>query len=84
MSENLSKQELIDLVEVIMNGGYDKTTGKKCSEEEHFQMVVKFKKSIKHPGGSDLIYYPEDVGLPRDATAEQIVDLAMKGIDEAE
>lgn len=45
-------------------------------------MVVKFKQNIKHPGGSDLIYYPEDVGLPRDATAEQIVDLAMKGTDE--
>lgn len=43
-------------------------------------MVVKFKKSINHPGGSDLIYYPELVGLPPEPTVDEIVDLAIKGI----
>ena len=53
------------------------------TEEEHTALVVKFKQSIKHPGGSDLIYYPELVeGFPKDRepTVEEIVDMAMKGI----
>nr|WP_304059791.1 bacteriocin immunity protein [Enterocloster clostridioformis] len=82
MSEKLSRQELIDLVELIVSGGYDKTTGKKCTEDEHVKMVVKFEKNINHPGGSDLIYYPELVGLPKNPTVEEIVDLAIKGIEE--
>lgn len=82
MSEKLSRQELIDLVECIVSGGYDKSTGEKCSEDEHVRMVVKFRNSINHPGGSDLIYYPELVGLPKNPTVEEIVDLAIKGIDE--
>lgn len=81
MSEKLSRQELIDLVECIINGGYDKLTGKKCTEDEHVKMVVKFINSINHPGGSDLIYYPESVGLSKNPTVEEIVDLAIKGID---
>jgi len=81
MSENLSRTELIDLVEVIVSGGYDKVTGKEYTEEEHFKMVLKFENSINHPGGSDLIYYPELAGLPKNPTVEEIVDLALKGID---
>jgi len=81
MSEKLSRQELIDLVEIIVSGGYDKVTGKEYTEEEHFKMVVKFKNSINHPGGSDLIFYPEHVGLPKNPTVEEIVDLAIRGID---
>ena len=44
------------------------------------RQVIKFKRGIKHPGGTDLIYYPELVGLPKEPTVDEIVDLAMKGI----
>ena len=82
MSQELSREELIELVETIQTV-FDKKTGKYLTEEEHTALVVKFKQSIKHPGGSDLIYYPELVeGFPkdRDPTVEEIVDMAMKGI----
>ena len=43
-------------------------------------LVMKFKRSIKHPGGTDLIFYPQLIGLPSEPTVDEIVDLAMKGI----
>ncbi len=79
MSQKLSREELVDLVETIMTMR-DKDTGAVLSEEEHHALVMKFKKSINHPGGSDLIYYPELVGLPHEPTVDEIVDLAMRGI----
>jgi len=75
----MTREELVDLVEAIISME-DKKTKKRLSEEEHCALVVKFKKSINHPGGSDLIYYPELVGLPSEPTVDEIVDLAIKGI----
>ncbi len=80
MSQKLSREELVDLVETIMTVR-DKNTGEYIPEKEHELLVRKFEDSINHPGGSDLIYYPELVGLPPDPTVDEIVDLAMKGID---
>lgn len=79
MSQNMTREELVDLVETIMTVR-DKKTNKLLSEEEHHALVMKFKRSINHPGGTDLIYYPELVGLPPKPTVDEIVDLAMKGI----
>lgn len=79
MSQSMTREELVDLVETIMTMR-DKNTGELLSEEEHHAQVIKFKRGIKHPGGTDLIYYPELVGLPKEPTVDEIVDLAMKGI----
>lgn len=40
--------------------------------------MIKFKRGIKHPGETDLIYYPELFGLPKKPTVGKIVDLAMR------
>ena len=45
-------------------------------------MLTKFKDSINHPGGTDLIFHPDLVGLPDNPSVYEIVDLAMKGIPE--
>ena len=79
MSQDMTREELIELVETIMTVR-DRKTNRVLSEEEHHALVMKFKRSIKHPGGTDLIYYPQLVGLPPEPTADEIVDLAMKGI----
>lgn len=79
MEQKLSREELVDLVETIMSV-HDKKTGRLLTEEEHCALVVKFAKGINHPGGSDLIYYPELVGLPKEPTVDEIVDMAMKGV----
>ncbi|MCI8870003.1 MAG: hypothetical protein HFF39_05590 [Lawsonibacter sp.] len=82
MSEIMSREELTSLIESIQTIR-DKKTGKPLTEKEHTALVVKFKKSIRHPGGSDLIYYPQLIeGFPKDRepTVEEIADMAMKGI----
>lgn len=78
MSEKLSREELIELVQSIIS--VRDRNGNKLTEIEHHELVIKFKKSINHPGGTDLIYYPELVGLPTNATIDEIVDLAIKGV----
>lgn len=75
----MTREELVDLVETIISV-QDKKTKRMLSEKEHCALVVKFEESINHPGGSDLIYYPELVGLPPEPTVDEIVDLAMKGV----
>ncbi len=79
MEQKLSREELTDLVESIIRVR-DKKTGRQLTEEAHCALVIKFKKGINHPGGSDLIYYPQLVGLPNEPTVDEIVDLAIKGI----
>lgn len=77
MSPKLPRAELADLVETIIAVRHKKT-GKHLTEEEHHALVLKFEENINHAGGSDLIYYPELVGLPPEPTVDEIVDLAMK------
>ncbi|MDE7193643.1 MAG: bacteriocin immunity protein [Oscillospiraceae bacterium] len=81
----LTREELVELVESIMTVR-DKKTGRQLSEQEHCDLINKFRQSIDHPGGSDLIYYPqliaEFAGLNREPTVDEIVDLAIKGVSE--
>lgn len=82
MALTLSRKELTDLVETIMTVR-EKGTGRRLTEEEHCALVTKFTSSINHPGGSDLLYYPQLIeGYPKDRepTVEEIVDMAIKGI----
>lgn len=58
MSQKMTKEELIDLVKKIITMRAP-DTNKLLSEEEHHALVIKFKRGINHPGGTDLIYYPE-------------------------
>ena len=57
------------------------STNREFTEEEHHALVLKFEENINHPGGSDLIYYTGLFGLPENPTGDEIVDLAIKGIE---
>lgn len=81
MKQKMSREELIDLTEAIM-ATYNKTTKTMLTDEELDKLVIKFKNSINHPRGTDLIFYPDLVGLPDNPSVYEIVDLAMKGIPE--
>lgn len=74
----MERQELINLVEILSNGGMDSKTGKQYSEKEYDRLMELFERNIKNKNGSDLLFYPEDCGLPSDATVEEIVDKAME------
>ena len=66
-----TRDELIALVEQIL----------RCSEPSEQAMdalVQDFCSSVSHPGGSDLIYYPEKYfGKGYTPTEEEIVDKAI-------
>jgi len=81
MSQKMTREELVDLVETITTMR-NKSTNELLSEKEIHALVLKFEKNINHSGGSDLLFYPELVGLPSNATIDEIVDLAMKEIEE--
>ncbi len=78
MAEKMERDDLVNLVKEIISVT-ENGTNRVFTEEEHHALVLKFKKNINHPGGSDLIYYPELVGLPPEPTVDEIVDLAIKG-----
>lgn len=81
MEQKISREELIDLTETIM-ARYNKTTKRMLTDEEFDKLLMKFKNSINHSRGTDLIFYPELVGLSDNPSVYEIVDLAMKGIPE--
>jgi len=65
-----SRDDLIALVQKIQNAG-------KASEATVDAWVTQFKQSVPHPYASDLIFWPDQEGLPENPTAEQIVDAAL-------
>lgn len=73
----MSREELINLVKIIMAGGEDENTGKSYTESELDKLIVLFEKSIPNKNGSDLIFYPNLCGLSGDPTAEEIVEAAL-------
>ncbi len=77
-ASQLSREDLADIVEMLTTMK-DKATGKVLSEAEYDGLVMTFTENINHPGGSDLIFYPELVGLPPNPTVDEIVELAIKG-----
>jgi len=75
--KKMSKEELLKLVKIISNAGLDEDTGKKYSEKEIDRLVEVFEENISHPGGADLIFYPELCGLSNDVSPEEIVCVAL-------
>lgn len=61
----LSREELIVIVQKLFNG--------EGGEEECARWVQMFVDNISHPGGSDLIFYPDQ----EFESAEQLVDFAL-------
>lgn len=48
-SQKMTREELFDLVNKIITMR-DPNTNELLSEEEHHELVIKFKSSINHPG----------------------------------
>ena len=65
---NYTKQDFIILVEKICNDDYE-------TEQEHIDAVLFFEKLTQHPDGSDLIFYPENLG---DDSPERITEIVKE------
>ncbi|WP_326513934.1 bacteriocin immunity protein [Clostridium intestinale] len=68
MKEKLTKNELVEIVERIIN-----TEG---TEEEIDEMIEVFERNVPHPAALDLIFYPEK----NEVTPEEIVEEALNYI----
>jgi hypothetical protein len=66
---DLSRQELINLVERIM-------CGDGATEDEDDRLVALYCDSVTHPAALDLIFY-WDSYFDEEPTAEQVVDVAL-------
>ena len=75
MENKISREALVKIVEQICS--FRDENGNKLSEQAHFELIKIFEKSIKHTGGTDIIYYPDLVGFKDNATAEEIVAFAL-------
>lgn len=73
----MSREELIRIVELIMNGGYDEQNDKQLTESEVDKLVKTFTANTTCPYGSDLIFWPNLCNLPDGMTAAEIVDFAL-------
>ena len=73
------RDELIRIVKIFQNDGIDGATGKKVRGDQVDDFMDFFDDNVKHEGGVELVFEPETYGLPKDATAEQIVDFALQG-----
>jgi len=69
----LNRQELLELVRSIRSPG-------NITEAEDMLLLATFTHNCRHPAGTDLIYYPDEVfgeGID-DPTDEMIVDKALE------
>ena len=64
MSDKLTREELVQLVERIQNA--------QGAEEEIDTMIDRLQASVPHPAVSDLIFYTDE-----EMTAQQIVEVAL-------
>jgi hypothetical protein len=71
MGADLLARDLVQIVERLVDPQPNIT------EEELDQLTEEFLASIPHPAGTDLIYYPEQWGLPGNVTADAIVCEAL-------
>lgn len=65
MSSKLTKQELVNLVDRIMNAEYS-------SEEERDGWIELLEKNVLYPEVSDLIFYSD-----KEMTPEEVVEAAL-------
>ena len=67
----MDREELVGLVKYITDPPIE------ADEGDVGAMIDRFVGSIPHPGGTDLIYYPENWGLPSDLSPEGVVQAAL-------
>jgi Colicin immunity protein / pyocin immunity protein len=71
MDNDMANRELVETVEKLLRPQPEMT------DDELQQLMDRFVALIRHPAGTDLIYYPQQWGVPANASAEEIVNEAL-------
>ena len=77
--DNMLRDDLIRIVRIFQNDGIDETTNKMITNDQMCDFMEFFDDNVNHEAGTELIFDSERYGLAKDATAEEIVDFALKG-----
>ena len=66
------RDDLIRIVKIFQNNGFDEVTNKKATEDEIADFMDYFDDNVKHKAGVELVFDLEKYGLSKNATAEEI------------
>ena len=72
------RDDLIRIVKIFQNDGIDEITKKKVTEDQVDDYMDFFDDNVSHEAGVNLIFELEKYGLSPNATAEEIVDFALR------
>jgi Colicin immunity protein / pyocin immunity protein len=67
----MNKDELLSITSKLL------APKQNMSDEEVESLIERFVAAVPHPGGTDLIYHPQEWGLPIKMSAEQVVSEAL-------
>ena len=70
----MTKDEVLRIVNIFKNNGVDSVTGKKISERAVWELLESIDKLMGYDEASEVIFAPEDFGLNKKATVEEIVN----------
>ena len=73
----IERSELLKLVLNILDPPAE------ADDDDLLAMEERFAEEIPHPGGEDLLNYPEHWGLPKNPSPEEIVDAALSWVPRA-
>lgn len=70
----MTQDEVFRIVNIFKNDGVDSVTGKKISERAVWELLESIDKLMGYDEASEVIFAPEDFGLNKEATVEEIVN----------
>lgn len=76
----MTRNEVFRIVDIFKNDGVDRATGKKVNQNTVYDFIDMIDELVGYEGASEVIFAPEDYGLNKNATTDEIVDYLLKDV----
>lgn len=76
----MTRDEVFRIVDIFKNDGVDRATGKKVNQNTVYDFIDLIDELVGYEGASEVIFAPEDYGLNKNATTDEIVDYLLKDV----
>lgn len=74
----MTRKEVERIVGIFKNHGIDKETGKRVKENVIHDFFDEIDDLMGYEGASEVIFVPEEYGLDKEATIQEIVDYILE------
>ncbi len=74
----MTRKEVERIVGIFKNHGIDKETGKRVKENVIHGFFDEIDDLMGYEGASEVIFVPEEYGLDKEATIQEIVDYILE------